>query len=99
MTQVESSGYKGKALDALKNAGCDIGDIIRAVSDGKTYEGILIPRSETREGDHVVVKLKSGYNVGVRVTPETRIEKVGVGAKPMFAAPPVPKQKPELPRV
>ena len=99
MTQVESSGYKGKALDALKNAGCEVGDIIRITSDAKIYEGILIPRSETREGDHVVVKLKSGYNVGVRVTPETRIEKVGVGAKPMFAAPPVPEQKPELPRV
>ena len=95
----EGLGYKGEALSALKKAGCEVGDIIRITSDAKTYEGILIPRSETGEGNHVVVKLKSGYNVGVRLTTTTKIEKVGKGAKPTFAAPPIPMQKPELPKV
>ncbi len=95
----ESSGYKGKVLNALLEAGCEVGDIIRITTEGKSYEGILIPRSETGEGDHIVVKLKSGYNVGVHVTSKTRIEKVGKGAKPSFASPPLPEQKPDLPRV
>jgi glutamyl-tRNA(Gln) amidotransferase subunit D len=99
MNQKESSGYKGKALSALKKAGCEVGDIIRVTSDGKVYEGILIPRSETGDNLHIVVKLKSGYNIGVRMTPSTKIEKVGKGSKPSFAAPALPEQKPELPKV
>jgi len=99
MSQEANSGYKGEALSALKKAGCQVGDVIRVTSNGKTYEGILIPRSETGDGNHVVVKLKSGYNVGVRITPSVKIEKIGKGSKPSFAAPALPEQKPELPKV
>jgi glutamyl-tRNA(Gln) amidotransferase subunit D len=99
MNQKESSGYKGEALSALEKAGCAVGDIIRVTSNGKSYDGILIPRSEYGDNTHVVVKLKSGYNIGVRVTPNTKIEKTGKGAKPFFAAPALPEQKPDLPRV
>jgi glutamyl-tRNA(Gln) amidotransferase subunit D len=97
--KAESSGYKGEALSALKKAGCQVGDVIRVTAGGKTYEGILIPRSETGDTAHVVVKLKSGYNIGVRITPDVKIEKIGTGAKPAFASPPLPEQKPELPKV
>jgi glutamyl-tRNA(Gln) amidotransferase subunit D len=99
MSQKESSGYKGKALGALERAGCEVGDIIRVTTDEKVYEGILIPRTEYGDEKHVVVKLKSGYNVGVRMTPNTKIEKVGKGSKPSFASPALPEQKPELPEV
>jgi glutamyl-tRNA(Gln) amidotransferase subunit D len=97
--KAESSGYKGEALTALKKAGCQVGDIIRVTAGSKAYEGILIPRSETGDSNHVVVKLKSGYNVGVQVTQDVKIEKIGKGAKPAFASPPIPQQKPELPKV
>jgi glutamyl-tRNA(Gln) amidotransferase subunit D len=99
MPQIEESGYKGKALEALKKAGCEVGDIVQVVSEGRKYEGILIPRSETGEGDHVVVKLKSGYNIGIRVTAGVTISKIGKGSKPTFATPPIPEQKPELAKV
>ena len=99
MSQLENSGYKGAALEALKKADCDVGDIIRVTSKGKTYEGILIPRSELGEGTVVIVKMKSGYNIGIRVTSEVKIEKVGIGTKPAFASPPLPKQNPALPHV
>jgi glutamyl-tRNA(Gln) amidotransferase subunit D len=95
----EFYGYKGEALRLLRRAKAEIGDIIRIVKNGETYEGILIPRSEYGDERHVVIKLKSGYNVGVRITPTTRIEKVGVGVKPAFAAPPLPEHRPGLPRV
>src|SRR4030042_2787954 len=97
--KAESSGYKGEALSALKKAGCQVGDVIRVTSNGNAYEGILIPRSETGDGNHVVVKLKSGYNVGVRMTPSVKIEKIGKGSKPAFASPALPEQKPELAKV
>jgi glutamyl-tRNA(Gln) amidotransferase subunit D len=99
MSREENSGYKGKALNALKKAGCKVGDIISITSNEKTYEGILIPRSETGDSNHVVVKLKSGYNIGVRIRPNAKIKKVGKGEKPSFAAPALPEQKPKLPKV
>ncbi|KPV64529.1 MAG: Glutamyl-tRNA(Gln) amidotransferase subunit D [Candidatus Bathyarchaeota archaeon BA2] len=95
----EFLGYKGKALQILKGIGAEIGDVIRITKDGETYEGILIPRSEYGDDKHVVIKLKSGYNVGVSITPTTQIEKVGAGVKPTFIPPPLPEQKPGLPRV
>jgi glutamyl-tRNA(Gln) amidotransferase subunit D len=99
MSEKESSGYKGKALDALNEAGCEIGDVIRISDKERVFEGILIPRSETITNDHVVVKLKSGYNVGIKLTPYTAIERVGKGTKPQFATPSIPPQKPDLPKV
>ena len=100
MTQNEENlGYKGEALDGIKKAGCEVGDIVRVTGNGKTYEGILIPRSEYGDNIHVVVKLKSGYNIGVRLTPNIKIEKVGKGVKPSFATPPLPEQKQKLPKV
>ncbi len=99
MTQVEDSGYKGALLEALRKAGCSVGDVVRISDEDRTYEGILIPRSETGSGDNIVVKMKSGYNVGIKTTSKTKIEKIGKGAKPTFASPPLPEQKPELPGV
>ena len=63
----ESSGYSGEALDILKKAEVEIGDRVRVSRKGRVYEGILIPRSEYGDEKHIVIKLKSGYNIGVRV--------------------------------
>ncbi len=95
----EFSGYKGEALAAITRIRAEIGDIVRISKEGRTYEGILIPRTEYGDERHVVIKLKSGYNIGVRITPDTKIEKTGKGAKPTFAAPQPPEENPELPEV
>jgi glutamyl-tRNA(Gln) amidotransferase subunit D len=97
--QDENLGYKGEALQALKQAGCEVGDIVRVSGEGKTYEGILIPRAEYGDNNHLVVKMKSGYNVGIRLTLAMKIEKIGKGAKPTFASPPLPPQRHDLPKV
>jgi len=99
MSQAANFGYKGKALEALKAAASEIGDIIRVTGRGKTYEGILIPRSETADDEHIVIKLKNGYNIGVRLTPEMKIERTGKGSKPTFISPSLPPQKETLPKV
>jgi len=95
----EFPGYKGEALNFLKKAGAEIGDIIRITKNGETYEGILIPRSEYGDERHIIIKLKSGYNVGVHVDSTTQVQKIGAGAKPTFTPPPLPKQKLGLPKV
>ncbi len=68
----KSGCYKGKALEALKKAECEVGDIISVANEETTYEGILIPSSEYGADSYIVVKLKSGYNIGVHVTPTTK---------------------------
>lgn len=95
----ESSGYKGEALETIKSAEVEIGDRIRVTRNGKTYEGILIPRSEYGDEKHIIVKLKNGYNVGISITSTTKVEKIGEGAKPAFAPPQLPEQNPDLPKV
>jgi glutamyl-tRNA(Gln) amidotransferase subunit D len=95
----EFPGYKGETLNLLKEARAEIGDVVRITRNGETYEGILIPRSEYGDEKHIIIKLKSGYNVGIRVSLTTRVEKIGVGAKPTFATPAPPKQKADLPKV
>jgi glutamyl-tRNA(Gln) amidotransferase subunit D len=99
MSQETNSGYKGRALKALKLAECEVGDIITITDGQTTYEGILIPRSEGGDDEHIVVKLKNGYNIGVRVDAETKVERKGRGSKPTFAAPSLPPQKEALPKV
>jgi len=97
--KTENSGYRGKALEVIQKAEAEVGDMVRVTKDGEVYEGILIPRSEYGDEQYVIIKLKSGYNIGVRITQNTRVEKKGKGAKPTFAPPPVPQQNPELPSV
>jgi len=92
-------GYKGKALEALLKIKAEVGDLIRVKKEGVTYEGVLIPRSELGDDRHIVIKIKSGYNIGVRVTSETVVEKIGTMTKPSFKPPPPPEQKPNLPKV
>jgi glutamyl-tRNA(Gln) amidotransferase subunit D len=99
MSVEEFSGYKGEALKAIRKAGAEIGDLIRITKNSQTYEGILIPRSEYGDEKHIVIKIKSGYNIGVNITPDTKIEKIGIGAKPAFAPPPSPQQNPQLPKI
>ena len=84
----EFPGYKGDALSCLKKAGAEIGDIIRITKNDETYEGVLIPRSEYGDEKHIIIKMKSGYNLGIRVDHITRIEKTGSGVRPTFTSSP-----------
>lgn len=99
MSEKMSSGYKGHALKTIENVGAEIGDILRITRGNETLEGILIPRSEYGDENHIVIKLKNGYNIGVRLTVDAKVEKAGKGTKPAFAAPPLPRQNQSLPRV
>ena len=71
----EHKGYKGKSLDYLKQKKVSVGDSIKIISD-LTYEGILMPRYETSEDSHIVLKLKSGYNIGIELSEIKDIEKI-----------------------
>ena len=71
----ELKGYKGKSLDYLNQKDVTVGDSIKIVSD-LSYTGILMPRYETSEDSHIVLKLKSGYNIGIELSEIKNIEKI-----------------------
>jgi len=77
----ELQGYRGLTLELLKNANVKIGDYIRIFRDGDVFEGLLMPRIELGDSNHIVIKLANGYNVGVKVSSQTKIEKVEVEKK------------------
>jgi glutamyl-tRNA(Gln) amidotransferase subunit D len=97
MSDLKDSGYTSEALRLLSAADCRVGDVIKITSKDKIYEGILIPRFG--EGKAIIIKMKSGYNIGIQAIADLKVEKVGKGVKPTFAIPPLPKQNPALPHV
>ena len=51
----------------MENNGITIGDTIKINKEDISYEGILLDRSEDSEDGYLVLKLDSGYNVGVAI--------------------------------
>ena len=93
------SGYKGKVLELLQDIEASIGDIIEIESIERTFEGALMPRHELADPNHIVIKLKNGYNVGIRISKETQLRKVSEGLEPAFIPPPIPSMNPQLPNI
>jgi len=106
----ELPGYTGVVRSVLLKAGARVGDRIRIVrSDGRVFEGVLMPRYAVRERPIVVLKLDNGYNVGVRVdvntqatvvkTREAILREAAAGAPaaiPLLEGQPPPGPKPRV---
>ncbi|MGI0069297.1 MAG: Glu-tRNA(Gln) amidotransferase subunit GatD [Nitrosopumilaceae archaeon] len=67
------SGYKGKSLEFLKKNNVEVGSLVKVQADS-AYSGILMPRYEYSDDNHIVLKLKSGYNIGLQIEKITQIE-------------------------
>jgi glutamyl-tRNA(Gln) amidotransferase subunit D len=71
-------GYRGRARAALQRLGGRVWGDVRATNDaGSVFEGVILPRSETFDDEHVVIKMRTGYNVGLHVDRILSIEEVG----------------------
>ena len=70
-------GYKGKSFEFLNRNEIEIGDSIKIIAE-LAYTGILMPRYETSEDSHIVLKLKSGYNIGIEIEKIESIEKISI---------------------
>jgi len=58
-------GYRGKALETLRAHHAQVWSDVEVVTDKGSFTGIVLPRSETADPLHIVLKLRSGYNVGI----------------------------------
>lgn len=96
----ELKGYKGRARARLQAWGVRVWSDVRLVNDaGSVFEGVILPRSETLDDEHVVVKMKNGYNVGVHIDRVASVTPVGYKE----AVYKIPEKefpfRPDLPRV
>ena len=70
----EYTGYNGNSLEFLKTNKILVGDSVKILAD-ITYSGIVMPRYEHSDDKHIVLKLKSGYNIGLEINKIIKIEK------------------------
>ena len=74
----ELKGYKGLARRRLREWCVRVWSDVQVVNDtGSVFEGVILPRSETFDDLHVVIKMKNGYNVGIHVDRVRQIEEIG----------------------
>jgi len=61
--------YSEKVLQFLKSRGLSTGDEVQVEAEGVKLEGYVLPREELDFGDQdaLLLKLKSGYNAGIRI--------------------------------
>ena len=69
----EFRGYTGRSLEFLKKNNVKVGDSIKALGN-LTYSGIIMPRYEHSDDEHIVLKLGSGYNIGLEISEIKKIE-------------------------
>ncbi|MFO0565207.1 MAG: Glu-tRNA(Gln) amidotransferase subunit GatD [Polyangiaceae bacterium] len=71
-------GYKGRARARLAEWGVRVWSDVVATNDaGSVFEGVILPRSENLDDEHVVIKMKTGYNVGLHVDRVRCVTEVG----------------------
>ncbi len=59
--------YRGRVGNVLSSLGIEDYDRIRVIKDEEVYEGILIPRPEILDDEHLIIKLDNGYNIGINI--------------------------------
>ena len=70
-------GYRGEALSLLKAHGVRVWSDAEVTTTRGRFTGIILPRSETEDERHIVLKLRNGYNVGITVGTVTEIKEIG----------------------
>jgi len=66
MTDDRYKGYREPCLGVLKRNDVTVWCDVEADTTRGRFEGLILPRSITSDADHLVLKLVSGYNVGLR---------------------------------
>lgn len=90
-------GYRGKSLAFLQKNNLQVGNLIKVEAD-RNYAGLLMPRYECSDDEHIVLKLKSGYNIGLEIDKIKKIELESSGNYKKENIP-QPQADPKLPKI
>ncbi|MCX8204131.1 MAG: Glu-tRNA(Gln) amidotransferase subunit GatD [Candidatus Nezhaarchaeota archaeon] len=97
---MEEAGYWGRALELIRSIGASVYDRVRVQKGQVSLEGLLMPPADPSDDKHLVLKLDSGYNAGVRIDRGVTVELLAKGPSYRPALPEVPMRVKEgLPRV
>ena len=77
MTDDNFQGYQGRALAALKKYSVRVWGKVRADTSRGVFEGTILPRSESDDDQHIVLKIASGYNIGVNIDTIKDMQELG----------------------
>jgi len=70
-------GYKGAALKALKKFNVRVWGQATIQTTRGTFQGTVLPRSENDDDQHIVLKIPTGYNIGLDILTITSMEETG----------------------
>lgn len=73
----EEKKYKGRAQAVLEQFGAKVWSDVELKTATTELRGIILPRQETADDLHIVLKLNTGYNVGIHVDRVTGIKELG----------------------
>ena len=70
-------GYKGPALKSLKKFNVRVWSDAEVKTTRGDFRGLILPRAENDDDFHLVLKLATGYNVGIDVNTIEAMKEVG----------------------
>ncbi|NVO11490.1 MAG: Glu-tRNA(Gln) amidotransferase subunit GatD [Bacteroidales bacterium] len=70
-------GYKGKALEVLKKYNVRVwGKAVIDTTRGE-FKGTVLPRAENDDDKHIVLKIETGYNIGIDIVTIKGMKEMG----------------------
>ena len=77
MSDDRLKGYRGPTKAVLEKFNVGVWSDVKVEAKLGRFSGIILPRSETADEKHLVLKLASGYNIGVAADSITGIVEIG----------------------
>jgi len=69
-------GYKGKSLQFLKKNNINAWDLVEITKGNSKFKGIILPRNKFAEDGYIEIKLKNGYNIGIKISDDMSIKSI-----------------------
>ena len=70
-------GYKGNALEVLQKYKVRVWSQADIETTRGTFKGTILPRAENDDDKHIVLKIPTGYNVGIDIYTVTDMKETG----------------------
>ncbi|MFC2117634.1 Glu-tRNA(Gln) amidotransferase subunit GatD [Bacteroidota bacterium] len=70
-------GYKGQALEILKKFNVRVWGQAEFDTSRGSFKGTVLPRSENDDDKHIVIKIPTGYNIGIDIYTIKSIKETG----------------------
>jgi glutamyl-tRNA(Gln) amidotransferase subunit D len=77
MTEDIFQGYKGQSLEILKKFNVRVWGMAEIETTRGLFKGTVLPRAENDDDRHIVLKIDTGYNIGIDIVTITSMTETG----------------------